>query len=110
MKNLVAAVVLALLTFGSQAGTAAPPSLTAANPIANHFIVQYHPDVSDAERRSHEDLVHTTASQNSSYRGIVKTFSIGNFQGYHVEMDAATLAVLQKSDIVSSLSVFRSSH
>lgn len=103
MKNLFTVVVVAWLALGSQANTAAPPSLTAASPIANHFIVQYLPDISDTDRQKHENDVHMTASRNSSHRGIVRTFSIGGFQGYHVEMDPATVAVLQKSDIVSDL-------
>lgn len=105
MKNLITALALAWFAYGWQAKTTAPPSLTTATPIANHFIVQYHPDVSETDRKKHEDLIHAAAARHTSYRGIMKTFNIGGkFQGYHVEMDPNSVAVLQKSNIVSSVS------
>ena len=101
MKNIISAFALAWLALGSQAKTAASPSLTAAEPIDNHFIVQYHPDTSPTDRKAHEDLIHATAARHTSYRGIMKKFDIGGFQGYHIEIDPKSVSLLQKAKIVS---------
>jgi hypothetical protein len=79
----------------------APPPLNKAVPINNHFIVQYHDNTSAADRQTHEALLHATVSRHSKYRGIMKTFSIGTFQGYHVEIDPQAAKELQAANIVS---------
>ncbi|KAH8905262.1 subtilisin-like protein [Coniochaeta sp. PMI_546] len=103
MKNLIRAAAIAWLALGGLGKPAAPPSLNAASPIANHFVVQYHPDVSAADRAKHEDLIHAAAARHTSYRGIMKKFDFGGFQGYHVEIDAKSVAELQKSKLIKQI-------
>lgn len=100
MKNLIKVAAIAWLALRGHAKSTPPPGLSAASPIANNFVVQYNPDVSAADRKKHEDLIHAAAARHSSYRGIMKKFDIGGFQGYHVEIDAKAVAELQKINIV----------
>lgn len=95
------AAALAWLATGVLA--TAPPPLNKAVPVNNHFIVQYNDNVSAADRQKHEALLHATVSRHTKYRGIMKTFSIGSFQGYHVEIDPEAVKELQAANIVRPL-------
>lgn len=100
MKGFVTtAVALAWLASGLVAG--APPSLKKATQISNHYIVQYHDGITDDDREKHEKLFHSAVQRHNKYRGIMNTFNIGSFKGYHVEMDSAAVKELMAANIVS---------
>jgi oryzin len=104
MKSFITAVAISWLALGGHAQAIDPPKLSGAAPIANNFIVQYQKDISAADRQKHEDLIHVAAARNNKYRGIMKKFNIGSFQGYHIEIDPKAVAELQNTKLVSFFS------
>ncbi|KAH8890462.1 subtilisin-like protein [Thozetella sp. PMI_491] len=69
--------------------------------VANQYIIQYHEDHNPIERLQHEIFVHSTTTRYSAYSGIIRTFSIGNFQGYHAHLS---------DDVASGLASGSASH
>ncbi|KAK3329901.1 serine protease [Apodospora peruviana] len=79
------------------------PSRFTSSPIKNHYIVQYRDGVDYDARYSHETQVRAAAGKFGKYRGVIKSFNIGHFSGYHGEFDAAHVKRLNHSGLIKSI-------
>ncbi|KAK3935821.1 hypothetical protein QBC46DRAFT_453175 [Diplogelasinospora grovesii] len=111
MTGLVKLLTLALAIGAARADATPDPSSAApappqfkSTPIPNHYIVQYHDNISPAARRHHERTVHQAVTKRSNNRGIIRTFTIGShFQGYHGELDDEQVKALNSSGIIKRI-------
>ena len=64
----------------------------------DHYIIQYHKNHDAKERIDHETLINSLASKNSIQGGIIRSFNIGGFQGYHARLGNKTVESLRSGN------------
>ncbi|KAF5722007.1 alkaline protease 1 [Fusarium mundagurra] len=67
--------------------------------VPNKYIVTYRAGTDSAEREAHEGIITKKAKQKNK-KGVVDTISIGNYQGYVVEIPKSELQDITKSKLV----------
>ena len=103
-----AAAILMLATTGCMGvftgSDSTAPAARRSTPIPNHYIVQYHEHVEQETRRMHESEVHSVSKAfgDGQHRGVIRTFNIGRFAGYHAEFTPEHAEALRKLEIVSN--------
>lgn len=76
-------------------------NLDARDVVKDSYIVVYNRDVNATVFEASIAQVNTMLSKRDSDSGIGATYDIGNFKGYQVTADTATLAEIAASDDVS---------
>ena len=69
--------------------------------IKNSYIIRYKPDILRIDRARHEALIHAVARARGGVTGVGRTFDIGGFQGYQVNIQLGDLGAILFSSLVS---------
>ena len=74
----------------------------ASDGIPDNYIVVMKKDVDAAAVQNHMSVVEATSGKTfGGHRGLLKTYGIGAFQGYHIECNEETLDRIRNDKLVS---------
>jgi hypothetical protein len=75
--------------------------------VPDNYIVVLKEDVDTGVLRDHYHTIEDAAKTLEDRRGLVRTYKIDGFHGYHVECDEEILEVIRNSAVVGSTPTFQ---